>query len=350
MEKSKQKGRWKLLAVILVCASPAWINVKSDPTTHETIDYVRRKIVRDRARIALYVSGDWHHYARYEDSGSEPEQRVTLGLGGAFLHPTHHLPNHIDLIDKRDGKTSHLTRKARWPSTDQSRWRSLLVVFLAPLNPVFALFMGFVQFGFAWLVQAGTRRPDQSVRGALSGINMRGIIDGLVRSPLALLLAIAMVVAFTIFAKPAKPSRALLSRLVGGLHGAAQVALAAPVVYLAKDVPGSGLMYGLSFAGAVVLLGGFMSATLVGWYFLVTHTLLGMHDNEAFSALRLRSFKGFVRCHIAASGDLTLYPIGIPQVRSRRWRLNSLALPGTSWFSRPVDVRPILIEPPVDVR
>ena len=45
-------------------------------------------------RIVLYLKSGRHHYARYvaPDDGA---QLVTAGGGGAFLHPTHDLPETV---------------------------------------------------------------------------------------------------------------------------------------------------------------------------------------------------------------------------------------------------------------
>ena len=109
--------------------------------------------------------------------------------------------------------------------------------------------------------------------------------------------------------------------------------------------PGRGVWFGMSFAALAVVIGGLAAATLTGVYLYVTNTIFRMHDNEAFSALRLRSFKCFTRLHIDGDGVLTVYPIGIRSVQSGKWKLNPSAGPGEPWFSRPAGVVPELIEP-----
>src|SRR2546423_921864 len=64
----------------------------------------------------------------------------------------------------------------------------------------------------------------------------------------------------------------------------------------------------------VAVLGGTAAALVFGVYFLGANRLLGMHDNEAFSALRIRDFKNFLRLHFDESGGLTIYPVGVERV------------------------------------
>jgi hypothetical protein len=52
----------------------------------------------------------------------------------------------------------------------------------------------------------------------------------------------------------------------------------------------------------------------MGIYLLACLNLAGRHWNEAFSALRIRHYKNFLRMRIDASGRLTIYPIGLSDV------------------------------------
>ena len=70
----------------------------------------------------------------------------------------------------------------------------------------------------------------------------------------------------------------------------------------------------LLLLGLVAVLGGTAAAVVFGLYLAGANRLLGMHDNEAFSALRIRDFKNFLRLHFDESGALTIYPVGVERV------------------------------------
>ena len=59
--------------------------------------------------------------------------------------------------------------------------------------------------------------------------------------------------------------------------------------------------------------------------------------------------KHFLRLHIDAGGDLTVYPIGVDRVR-RHWELRPDDPPGAPWFVPGVSpLEPHLIEPPIRI-
>ncbi len=332
--------------MILVTPVPFWLHTQTDPTANSTVSWFIHRIVPDFVDIRLFASGDWHHYARY--TGLDATQhRLTVGGGGAFLHPTHNLPAAILVPGFVPGNDTALARGVTFPSAGDSRTRLWLVLLQAFFNPVFSITLGIVNFALAWLAQASVRSPLVSVRDAMRPLSWRDATDGLVRSPLALLLMFTIFVAWWAFPRHTEPSRRRLAHLVGGLHGALQVALTVPVMLASSHfAPGRGVWFGIWFALLTVVLGGLGGATLTGFYLFSTNTVLGMHDNESFSALRLRSFKCFARLHIDSRGILTVYPIGIRKVHSGRWKLNPSAKPGESWFARPPGVTAELIEAP----
>jgi hypothetical protein len=189
------------------------------------------------------------------------------------------------------------------------------------------------------------------VRTAMRGLSARSAADSLLRSPLALLLALAILGSWFAFSRLATTKYRITSFVIGFVHGVVQVALIIPMMLFAAHVaPARGVWFGVIFALLMILIGGIAAATLAGLYLLVTHVLFGMHDNEVFSALRLRSFKCFVRVHIATNGTMTAYPIGIRRTRSNQWKLQPDAEPSASLFARPAGVVPTMIEKPFVVR
>jgi hypothetical protein len=335
--------------LVLVVPEPFWSHASFDADATRAIDWFCANHVPAGVRVVLQVSGDDHHYAHYAPD-DHTEHRLTIGGAGAFTHPTHHLADPIDLTNRFTGRATSLELGATYPDRTTSWLRALLVGLLAFFNPIFSVFLGVVQFAMAWLAQAAVRRPDETVRSAMRGLSARGAADSLLRSPLALLLALAILGSWTAFSRLATTKYRITSFVLGFLHAVAQVVVIVPVIlFAARVAPGHGVWFGLALAAIMVVVGGVVAATLAGLYLLITHVFFGMHDNEVFSALRLRSFKCFARVHIGRDGTMTVYPIGIRNTRSNKWELQPDAPAGSPFYSRPSGVMPTLIERPFTV-
>jgi hypothetical protein len=76
--------------------------------------------------------------------------------------------------------------------------------------------------------------------------------------------------------------------------------------------------------------------------------LAGLHSNEAYGAMRIAYYKGFLRMHVGSDGVLTIYPVGIDRV-ARRYRLAPDGPEEAPWFTLRGDSEPRLIEEPVTV-
>src|SRR5581483_9724880 len=73
-------------------------------------------------QLKLMISGDLHHYARY--TGPEREL-ITAGGGGAYLYPTHDLPEEIEVPPPASlARKASPKRTYRLASTYPSRSRS----------------------------------------------------------------------------------------------------------------------------------------------------------------------------------------------------------------------------------
>src|SRR5207253_9564879 len=85
--------------------------------TRSLTDLEREVVQPAGARIALYLKSGRHYYARYTADDGET-QLVTAGGGGAFLHPTHDLPE-VAPSPSVDAAAFH--RAAVYPSARSSR-------------------------------------------------------------------------------------------------------------------------------------------------------------------------------------------------------------------------------------
>lgn len=239
------------------------------------------------ASAPVHVTGDIHNYQRFR-ADREPEHRVISGGGGAFLHPTHRVrPPGLGT------GSSSARRVAAYPSPARSFALSFRTLVLPMWNPGLSLLAGIAYVVFAWPL---FRAEDLS-----SFVREGGS---------SLLLGAVLVLACSFYAYPEKGYR-----YWGGLpHGVLQTASAYVACRFVLDgldrppplSPGFfAAVLGVALAGAIVL------PALLGLYLFLSLSLFGFHPNEAFSALRLSSYKHFLRLRIGADGTLRAYAVGL---------------------------------------
>jgi len=359
--------------IILCTPEPAWVQGDRDQDAYRATDYFLRKVVEPagqeewlreayrgqyvppskRLTVPLMLSGDWHHYSRYERDDAhaavEPDRQqfVTCGGGGAYLLGTQYLPRTIttpprDLRPPKSEQQMGYRRRSRYPSVLRSFFLGLSAPIRLPWrNPGFIALAGLMQslLWYAWARSEG--RPTFSV--------------------VALVL---LVIAATIFLAAGLGSpRRNRPRIVlfGLLHAAAQIlGVRAVMVPLVRELwqptlprPTAALKYNwpviedylryygewLGWYVAYGVVAGLASAIIVGIY-LVIASLFRLNINELFSSQRIEGYKSFVRLHIAPGGELTAYVIGLRRVRRLlprwrwlHWKANPRGAPHEPWFT-----------------
>ncbi len=172
--------------VVLCLARPGWLEAgarEDEAAGSGTIGGAYGNMVRvielfrrQDARLCAVIASGGLHYARYK-SDRLNLNLITSGGGGAGLHPTHHLPDEIDidwhyrksgeelprtarlnfsllrrrLPNELDGKPEKSIEPACYPARKRSRrlaWRCLLFPFL---NWRFSLGLGLAYLLFFWL-------------------------------------------------------------------------------------------------------------------------------------------------------------------------------------------------------
>lgn len=363
-------------AKLILCAGvPDWVYV--DPNEPEKtfthfsyVEGILNRIGRNQ-RLAVVLTGDSHHYSRYTEGD---RHYITAGGGGAFLHPTHQLPDQktftwnwpppvatrgpppaalqpgqaatqtyqrsFTLARKSDGRPG--ARKSDdqpsvFPDQTTSRclaWRNLA---FAVFNWDFAAAMGLSWILFAWELDAIARSTGMSLPSALTASaafwpNVLAYMKLVVGAPWPLLMLLAIGAGYRYFAD----FKARLA--VGTLHTLAQtIPVALATVALARCAPFADHSVGLIVWVGVA--GGLIGSTIMGLYLLACLNLTGRHWNEAFSSLRIRHYKNFLRLRIGKDGHLTIYPIGLKHVPKDR------SVPP----QKKPDLSPILIEPPIHI-
>jgi hypothetical protein len=361
-EATKAMGRGD--RVILCTAKPSWVETSEEPDAYRNLAYLERALLRPAgARLMLTLTGDQHHYARYEGAGDmRGTHKVTAGGGGAFLHPTHDLPVTISLqVDKRDRSPQRYDRRACYPEEATSRLKSFGALALPFLNLSFMAVPAVVYVLLAWSGQFTIRTLEDGSSGPLAVAAPRfGVVDllgGLARGPVSVLLLVVIWLGLVAFAKPpvrwrhGKVKKGLAKFVMGTVHGGMQLAALVAGVSLAIRLASfaDGGWFTALFLVLVALIGGLAAGFTMGAYLALANGIpkLDTHGNEAFSAQRLTSFKNFLRIHIDNEGVLRLYPIGVRRAGTG-WRLDPDGGSSDPWLA-PDGSAPVahLIEGPV---
>jgi hypothetical protein len=321
--------------LILCTGQPSWAYV--DPRDPEPAfkNFAYVESLADLAgrghRLRLVLTGDSHHYARYEEGD---RQYITAGGGGAFLHPTHHLedkpfersyppPGATSVIGQptyqRDFRiaTDPVSQEpSLFPDRSTSRKLSLRNIFFAFYNWQYATVLGLACAFFAWLLAVNARVLDTTLSQFLAPQLQPTLVDTLgaylqlsVVSPWPMLLVLAALGGYYYLADFGDG----VPRLTAGLlHGLAQVGSVMLVSCLiARWLAPSSDVWLIVWIG---IAGGVLSATILGLNFLICLSVFGRHWNEAFSALRIEDYKCFLRLRFCADGSLNIYPIGLMSV------------------------------------
>jgi len=339
--------------IMLCTAMPSWVHARMETVEEEreraarNLRFFEQEVVRDRGgKVMIALSGDLHHYARYRATDG-PQQRITAGGGGAFLYPTHQLPRELDWPEGDEGQPTTYLREATYPDQPTSRrlrWGSLWAPFQ---NPTFGGLVAVFYLMLTWMILFALRGPDLEAT-----MKNAGFLDfgwGLVRNPLGLLAALALVLGLVGFAKAKAPLQWIKKFSLGVPHGLAHLGLTVGTVWAASRVPLDGFPYWLAMFALIAAAGWVLGSQLMGLYLLVTHVVGNTHANEAFSAQHIADYKSLLRMRIDENGVLTIYPIKVERV-PKRWRFEPGGQPDEPWFE-PVD-RPILaelIERPIEI-
>jgi hypothetical protein len=337
-------------AVILCTSTPAWVPAGSGGETkgYDTIEFFSREIIRPRgAVVRAMLSGDKHHYARYAEQRGTG-QRITCGLGGAYLAAPHLLPEKIELPPQKSrvrdpSQSTQFDLVTRYPDEVRSRRLAAGIFKLPWRNPGFWGLTGVLQTAMTLAILLGLAEDGG------------GVFRFLAAWAPAVVVAAMLMVGGVAFARIDLPKKAKTSTVAGMLHGLGHVALsfgwASLIIRIAHLLPngiGSDLLVFLIVAVGTPLALGFLDAELVAIYLLIA-SRFGINLNEAFAGQSIEDYKGFMRLHIDRDGTLTIYPVKLPTV-CRRWRLDPEGTVSDPWL-RPdgQDLRPELIEEPVRI-
>jgi hypothetical protein len=318
---------------VIVCTPrPAWVQSAQRTSLYEATDYFLRRVVYPTgAEVALMLSGDMHHYARYAGSG---RQLITFGGGGAYLYATHELPKTITVPPKetivRQASTSEEYRLAKsYPSRMRSRALGSGVFTRLPVrNWSFLVLIG-VLHTMLLLALDYAEGPSRT----LPGFVMISVVLGL-----ALFFSVGL-----------SPGRRTGRRyLLGIIHGCTHVGMGIGALSLWRQSPFDDLTWPLPILAAATLYGpvlAIVGTEVVALYLLVA-SRFRVNLNELFAGQGIQGYKGFLRMHVGADGTLTIYPIGL-DATCKRWRASPAAPAAAPWIEPMKPLQPHLIEPPI---
>ena len=322
--------------VILMTAKPAWVKAvpgRTEPPSWRYLSYFEERVVRARgARLSIVLTGDLHHYARYEPASDDEPTRITAGGGGAYLSATHTLKDALDLRSL-DHETSVAYERAQvYPRDEDSRRLSNGILKLAKLNPSFAGLLGavYVLLGLAMLgaLNAG--------EGALlDAVDSFGGFLSEAAGGLTIILALVLfggvfggtdITPDALETKSGKRGATQVAKLLVALvHTLIHLLLAAGIVYLAATIaPDDTPILAWLLSIALLFGAGFaIGATVFAIFLFAVHRLRGKKApeaaNQVFTGQSIADYKNLVRMRFGADGSLTLYPLGVDEV-GRDWR------------------------------
>ena len=330
---------------IILCMGKEVESGRKEVEVHSdwNVVYLEREVIQPSgAQVVLFLRSGKHYYARYEEEKGS-RQHIASGGGGAFLHPTHDLPERVDLPGAGGLVTCRCA--ATYPSGAVSKGFRKRIWLLAPFNIPLAAVFGTVQVLLAFMM--GLHLKDRHVSVGL--VDLRG---ALWESPTAFLLILLMIVSLALMVRFAHDASGIARWLLGLAHSTLQLASVAVVMMIASRVSStSGLRGGWSlvvFLGVIGVLGGIGGMVGMSGYLWATNCL-GFHGNEGFAPLHHQDQKHFLRLHIDADGALTVFPIGVDRV-GRKWQLRPDAPPHAPWFDpQGPEPEPHLIESPIRI-
>ncbi|WP_260842470.1 hypothetical protein [Paenarthrobacter nicotinovorans] len=338
-------------AIMLCVAAPFWVKGSAGfrQAGFFEQDYLHRRFNPETqlfeatgASVRLWLTGDLHHYSRYEDDSPglhAKTQLMTCGLGGAYLSDAHWLPEELHLPapagpggstsapppGNQQPPTRHFTRT---PTIYPDRADSHLLgprlanpftpAWLPVRNPGFGLTMGVVHVVAALTVW--------TVFSAFSGASFMESLRGLTHGNTALLvsavvLAIPVLLTVTTFAAHILhlTTAGIIVFARGALCQLSALAVSAAVVIL-LPWPGTWPDFlVVLLALALVYVGGWVLGSEAFALFILA-TPSGEVSTWKMSGQAIEDHKGFLRLHLAADGSLTVYPLAVDTI-CRDWRL-----------------------------
>lgn len=326
--------------VILCTAEPTWAyaSMTNDFDADNRLWYFINKILKgaddeyfggknENLHISTMLTGDLHHYSRYEtdaDKSGQKIQLITSGGGGAFMHPTHMLGQNIKF---KNGFNA--TLKEVFPSLKDSVSLSWLNLAFPIYNWSMCMFLGIFHLLTTWFLQSATQNPvGKSFMERASelcpcfsnlGDYLHLIVKSIAHSPSVLILNLLLFGGILLFTDT-YTGKKKWNYIAGFGHSVLQISTLYGCIWFFSrlnlhhlSLPIDGLMQIVLFSAEMIILGGLLSGILFGFYLLVSILVFKSHPTEASSSFKHEGYKNFLRLHLTKE-KLTIYPIGIKNI------------------------------------
>ena len=292
---------------LIVCIpEPDWLygKMQNDPTLMNNLGFLLGKWVLGQKKVMAYLtlSGDLHHYRRHEHATDRNQQKIVSGGGGAFLHPTHF--NSVDEVTVYDD-VFKLKKETQFPKPSTCFWLTFKNLLFLFINPWFGILTGLLFVLLGWRL-THVEWDANYLFGLFTQSTAR----------LALILTIYF--GFYYFTEGGRLFRFVWGALV---HGSAYIIATLWVADRANQFCGLTSAESLSdwkvaLCRVIVLYTGghLIGSFIMGLYLLLSLNLWRHHHNEAFSSLRIKDYKNFLRLRIKPDGTLDVFPIGVPSL------------------------------------
>lgn len=311
--------------VIICTAEPSWVFFADGANAgYKSLKYFENRFLTDPAKPFEYVlalTGDLHHYSRYTCADKNIKtQKITSGGGGAFLHPTHNLPDEIKNL--REG---NINLQQCYPSKAESKKLLINNLFFPYYNKTFSIYIGAIFLLIAWIIQSKSY-----------GVNNSTFIDyiktihwgdfsmffyqlGQLYINNLILLGFNVALLVFMYSIANIPNNLKYQpgvyRFFSSLHGLVQIFVFYLVLWFVSHIQ-LGLpapLDKLLLQFMILTVGGLAVSTIFGIHLILANLFLGNHDNESFSSLKYEGFKNFLRMHITKD-SITIFPISLRNI------------------------------------
>ncbi|WP_236252845.1 metallophosphoesterase [Echinicola sp. 20G] len=308
--------------IIIATAEPSWVYRSFDQknSSHNRFEFFINNILlgksdgcyngkNENIQISTILTGDLHHYARYEekDEKGQIRQLVTAGGGGAFMHLTHILK---DSISPRKGSSGVL--KATFPSKNDSRSLALknfvFPIYSLTMIAFFGLFHGLT----ALMLHKGQDSPLSIF------VNPNSINDYYfdIHIPVMVIVFNLILWGGIILFTDNSSGNGNWNYIAGFFHGLLHVAIFYFMLYITSilfNLMDDSWQYLVIYFSMLIIISGITSAIIFGIYLFISVNFLDNHITEGSSSFRYEGYKNFLRIHINSEA-LTIYPFGVKAV------------------------------------
>ena len=320
-------GKVKKGEQIVLCApTPSWVRETTGWSgDSEQLASILSLLQSGHGHVSLILAGDLHHYSRYENRKNNLTA-VTAGGGGAFMHPTHKLPQTGAIISNNSEQLC-LDNVSRYPASQISRrmaWKNLAFPFM---NGSFSIFLGAIYTLLSWFLvtrQINSNTPllhliDEIYSGRHQLMDtVWQFFNAIPKSPefaIFVTLFTAAFVGFNITRNlPARIGFGILHTLVHIFALVSSYCIAVELIPLIIAPGNSGWLVYVLFFGILFGFGCLLGGLVFGAFLLIALNLLGWQWTNAFSSLRIADYKNFLRLKILPDGSMAIYAFGIDDV------------------------------------